>query len=241
VPPASEADSKGKDEAAKGYRAPDEAQVEATPDAKVNEPEQKEDQPESLDPNSTSAIKKARNDALARKRAIEERMAADAAELRAEEERLSEYRSKLESADKVRQRSELLRTSIEQAKRDIQQLQKETIWRKDAVKQAEEAVKQAIAAQADTEAQLTAKREHCQQLEQEMVNFLIQSSQEDGDASPPAEGAELDPAAEAGAQARIDAALARSRKAEEEDKIAADANGNVASPAAAPHQPIQTA
>lgn len=130
-------------------------------------------------------LQKARDEALARKRAIEERMAADQAALMEEEHRLNFFKNKLGEVDKVRQRSEALRSSIEQGKREIQRLEKEKETRKEGVKQAEEtlervvkqaeeAVRQAKAAQVACEAQLLAKREQCQQLEQEMVDFLLE-------------------------------------------------------------------
>lgn len=127
-----------------------------------------------IDANDAAAIKKARDDALVRKRAIEERMAADAAALEEEEQRLNDIRRKLMEQDKVRQRSESLRSSIEEDKREIRRLEIENERRKEVTRQAEEAVRQAAAAQVACEAQLNSQREHCQQLEQEMVDFLLQ-------------------------------------------------------------------
>lgn len=152
------------------------AQVTAEPAQK--EAEQVEDAAatSSTVPDSEAvAMKKARDAALARKRAIEERMAADAAALLEEEQQLSDIRKKLSDADKVRQRSESIRGAIEQAKRDIQRLEREKVQRIESVRQAEEAVKQALAAQAACEATLEAKQTHCKMLEQEMVEFLLEA------------------------------------------------------------------
>merc|ERR1719235_531414 len=120
-----------------------------------------------------AAIKKARDEALARKKALEERMAADAQALLEEEQQLAAIRKKLGEADKVRQRSESLRSAIEQEKREIRRLEALTKVRADDVQSREEALRQAQVAQVATQNQLEEKRKQCQQLEQEMVEFLL--------------------------------------------------------------------
>merc|ERR1712217_991451 len=86
-------------------------------------------------------MKKLKEEALARKRALETRMAEDAARLKEEELRLAEIKKNID--DRVKQRSASLRNSIEQAKREIRWLEEESVRRKATIKRAEEAVKHA--------------------------------------------------------------------------------------------------
>merc|ERR1712216_100472 len=99
--------------------------------------------------------------------------------------------------DKVRQRSESPRSSIEEDKREIRRLEIENERRKEVTRQAEEAVRQAAAAQVACEAQLNSQREHCQQLEQEMVDFLLQIRKDAEDAEEEHAGQVDDSAADA--------------------------------------------
>lgn len=122
-------------------------------------------------------MKKAKEEAEARKKVIEDRIAKDAADLKEEEDRLAGIKKKINEADKIRIRSETLRSSIEQAKRDIQRLDQEVIQSKEARIKAEEYARNAAEAQSMCEARLAAKREECQQLENEMVNFLLHEAQ----------------------------------------------------------------
>lgn len=105
-------------------------------------------------------------------------MAEDAAALQEEETQLDEIRKKLSEADKVRQHSESLRSAIEQGKREIRNLEAESARKKDRARQAAEAARLATEAQVACEASLVTKREHCQKLEQDMVDFLLKQDEE---------------------------------------------------------------